>query len=88
MAKLIGEIDSNGAILKTKELPIKRLYVPGVQLVDNCPKCGKEHTKDFKNYCIDYPTANDFNSIYMACSDCNQEWEAKVFIEFGIKIVE
>ena len=77
-----------GEMLKEKELPIKRFYIPGLKLVDNCPNCGKIRTVDFKNYCIDYPIANGINKVYMGCDECNHDWEVSILIEFNMKIVD
>ena len=80
MAKITGKLQS-------VEMEIKRLYLPGLGMEDNCPKCGKMCTLDFGEIdCLMYPKMNAANEMWMYCNDCDHRWEVPVFLKVSLEL--
>lgn len=78
----------NGKFNPTYELEVKRFYVPGFVLKDNCPVCGQERCIDFSQHYLSYPEANKPFNYTMYCDDCNKEWVVRLILKIGLELAE
>lgn len=69
----------------TGDLDIKRMYLPGVKVEDDCPKCGKTWTFDGDVSHISYPVMNDKVELYGNC-ECGEDWSVSVTLGVKIKL--
>ncbi len=68
-------------------LDVKRFYLPGVTIKDNCPKCGVELIKDFSNgEYLSYPTAGKPEKIHFWCEECDEEWSGEVILDINLRM--
>ncbi len=81
MLKITGSIDKDA-------LDIKRFYLNGLVLEDECPMCKSKVENDFggePGY-LSYPTPGIPESVFLYCEDCDSEWERKVILEINLKL--
>jgi hypothetical protein len=64
-------------------IDVKRFYLPGVTVEDDCPSCGKIWTWDGDNEYLSYPIMGDKVDLYAAC-ECGANWDIKITL--GVKI--
>jgi predicted RNA-binding Zn-ribbon protein involved in translation (DUF1610 family) len=79
-AKIIG-------IPLEEELDVKRFYIPGVIIQDNCPNCGVETRYDMGGlHYLSHPIANKPMQFTMYCNECDHEWSIKIILRIGLEI--
>lgn len=72
------------------ELDVKRLYVPGTVLQDNCPKCKKLVVHDLADYYLSYPTVNEPENWGFWCGEddgCGHEWTREILVTFKVEML-
>ena len=81
MPKITGSIEKDS-------LDIKRFYLEGLVLEDECPKCKSMMENDFGDEpgYLSYPTPGMPESVYFHCEDCDHEWEVKVVLDISLKL--
>jgi len=67
------------------ELDVKRFYVPGVMLTDDCPKCGERYARDLGDDYLSYPVANRPFDFTVYC-ECGHEWTAKLILRLSVEV--
>lgn len=67
-----------------QRLDVKRLYVTGLVLSDDCPECGKPVVIDLDNDHISYPSIGRPTPVYFYCP-CDTEWERMLLLELSMK---
>lgn len=64
------------------ELPVKRLYLPGVRVKSKCPKCGKKQVWSGDQDYLSYPTLGAWEEVSFYCDEGHEddcvEWSEKV----------
>lgn len=79
MSEIIG--DCSG------DLNIKRMYLPGLTIKSNCPKCGREESKDFsRDYLADAKVGSP-TPVYFFCDDCTDDWQVQVQISITLEVI-
>ncbi len=73
------------------DIDVKRFYVPGASLASKCPKCGREHERDFGDRYIMYPKANTPIKINLYCGDdedggCGHEWSVMAVLRVTLEV--
>lgn len=66
------------------ELEDKRLYLPGVVIIDSCPKCIKTVKQDMKEHYLSYPVMNKRFWHGMYCEDCGHEWKVAIVLTVSL----
>jgi hypothetical protein len=68
------------------ELDVKRFYLPGARVVDDCPECGAEVTRDMgKNY-LSHPKLGVPADVHMYCDECEHEWDVGIVVEVTVRL--
>lgn len=63
----------------------KRVELPGLVIVDECPACHAEYRRDVS---FDYPRIGTEFVVYAYCSGCGHEWEmGKVRLDITLTVV-
>ena len=65
-------------------IDVKRFYLPGVEVEDDCPKCGSIWT--FNVDYVSYPTAGDNIDLHAYCQNCENEWSVRVQLQVTITL--
>lgn len=80
MPKITGSI-------KKDSLDIKRFYLKGLVLEDECPKCKSKVENDFGDETgyLSYPTPGVPESVFLYCNDCDHEWATNVVLEINLR---
>jgi hypothetical protein len=70
-----------------KEIPleVKRCYVP-LTITDECPECGEEAERDYKQAYFSYPTLNVPLCQTFEC-ECGHEWERWIQLDLTVKAI-
>lgn len=71
------------------EIDIKRLYLPGISVYSNCPRCEKEHKVDLEDYPLSYPVSGGASDVNFYCDDdvcVGMEWSESVLLEILVEI--
>ena len=69
-------------------LNIKRLYLHGVEVDTNCPKCDRYLVKKLGANPFSYPSINKPMDVYMVCSTCdNYEFPVRIQINLTVTAV-
>ncbi len=71
------------------ELDVKRLYLP-ITILADCPKCGREASRDLSEDYLSYPVIGQEESIGFDCSSEDEEcceFEVLASLEVSIKAV-
>lgn len=70
------------------ELP-KRTYLDGVIFDTVCPECGNKCSEDFGEQYLSCPEVGKYESLFMYCEECDNEWEAgKIKVDLVVTIKE
>lgn len=78
------KLDGAGAAF---ELDVKRFYLPGIVLRDDCPKCGAECVHDFGKWYLSYPQANEAFLEGLYCRACSHEWKVELILVVELRTV-
>lgn len=70
------------------ELDVKRFYLPGIVIEDNCSECNKLVKFDGENDYLSYPNMDELQMIHMYCEDCNHDWSLPVKLEVKVSLTE
>jgi hypothetical protein len=70
-----------------QRLEIKRFYVTGLALSDDCPNCGKAVKIDLEEDYISYPSIGRPTPVHFYCP-CDTEWERNVIVNLTLKEAE
>lgn len=65
-------------------IDVKRFYLPGLEIEDDCPKCGV--LWKFNGDYISYPVAGEEIDLHAYCQDCNNEWSIKIQLQVTITL--
>lgn len=66
---------------------VKRLYLPGIVLRDDCEKCKRSVELDMAD---NYPWGGEGNGIYkvsFSCPDCEEGWSKRVKLTINLEEV-
>lgn len=81
MPKITGSIEKDA-------LDVKKLFLKGLILEDECPLCKSKVENDFgedRGY-LCYPTPGSPEPVFLYCEDCDHEWEVKVVLDITLKL--
>lgn len=67
-----------------EELGIKRFYLPGVTITDECTKCGAEYKTDLGDHYLSYPIIG--KNTFTAYCECGHEWDIKVILGVALSL--
>ena len=67
-------------------LNIKRCYLPGIIVEDDCPKCGIKWTFNGTNDYVSNPVIGDNIDLHAYCKDCNNEWSVQIQLQVTITL--
>ena len=73
-------------------LELKRCYLPGVVLSDECPSCGKTKTVDLEENYLLLPPMNEAFTFTFYCGDCDEadrrpcEWQHKLVLNISVSL--
>lgn len=81
MAQLLGQVE-------LECMDVKRFYLPGIQVKDNCPVCGMESVKDLGDDYMSYPMLNHPEPIRFWCesAECGHHWEIGLILKLTVEI--
>lgn len=65
------------------ELSIKRLYLDGLEVKSQCPKCKK--IVKFDDH-IEYPKMNSEVNVNFYCTKCEACWEEKAYLKVELEV--
>ena len=65
----------------------KRLYLPGVKIIADCPKCNRSIEHDMEDYYLAYPPMNAPKRYTIWCEDCNEEFSFNVRLNVSLELV-
>lgn len=68
------------------ESGVKRFYMPGLSIKDNCPNCNTEYKSDLKEHYISYPNFNKKTNYSLYCNNCNHEWKIPIMVKVTLEI--
>lgn len=70
-------------------LDVKRLYLNGVKISGDCPRCKKPIEIDFgKMDYLSFPRINESFIYCIYCPDCGAEWSINLQLTVSLSIVE
>jgi len=72
MGKISGKID------------VKRFYMPGLLIRDDCPSCGASEMKDMSHQYVSYPNIGAKILFGFYCDECEHEWEKNIIINITV----
>lgn len=72
---------------KAFEIEVKRFYLPGYELTDECPKCKATTTYDLEDNYLSYPTANKPTRFNFCCSNCDHEWHRQILLTVKVELL-
>jgi len=80
MPKVIGEMSG--------EADVKRFYMPGLKIEDECPDCKKTIHWDGERDYISYPVIGGDTSVNFNfyCDACNKNWNVKGSLSLTVKL--
>ena len=68
------------------EIDCKRFYMPGVELMALCPKCGAGCGILYDTQYLSYPVANEWTTETLVCPDCEPHFEFPVKIRLKVEL--
>lgn len=68
------------------ELDVKRLYLPGLVVKDECPKCQEPWKHDFDSDYLSYPVIGSVQDLGAYCQKCEHEWSVKVVLRLSLEL--
>lgn len=80
MAKLEGK-------LEPFDSSVKRLFLPGLEIVDTCSKCKSETRRDLDDDYLDYPAFGAELDIRLSCHECLNEWTVKGRLSLSLELL-
>lgn len=75
-----------GSCTTEYEIDVKRMYLPGIFIKDNCPKCQKPCEIDLSSNCLYYPELNVPNDVGFSCETCRTDWEVAIMLSINVEI--
>lgn len=69
------------------ELDVKRLYLPGTVLEDQCPSCGVLCRHDLGQQYLSYPLINEPAEFTFWCSACEREWPRQIVLTMRVELL-
>jgi hypothetical protein len=75
----------NGKIEAGTEIEVKRFYLPGVKIQDECRKCGTTVVRNYETQYLNYPTANEAFDETLYCEHCDREWDVKLILNVSLE---
>lgn len=66
---------------------VKRLYLPGIVLRDDCPLCHQSRELDLSD---NYPWGGQKNGVHnvtFSCPDCEEGWTKQVRLKISVEAI-
>lgn len=67
------------------KLDVKRCYLPGIVMSDECPRCKLLVIDDLSNRPLNYPVMNEPFTYMFYCCGCDEEWEHEVTLNISLE---
>lgn len=77
--RIIGKVDGG-------ELEIKRLYLEGVSVVGECPKCDAPIDRDYSCEYLSYPDIGKYFEEGFYCETCDHEWSVQLKLDINLSL--
>jgi hypothetical protein len=70
------------------QLDVKRFYLPGVTISDDCPKCRREVAYPLStgnDRYLSYPIVGEPSDFHFYCHECGAEWTVRLLLTISLK---
>ena len=68
-------------------LDVKRFYLPGVTIKDNCPNCKTECVYDLTDHYLSHPKLNTPEDCVFYCDNCDNDWKIQVRLNLNLELI-
>jgi hypothetical protein len=68
-------------------LDVKRLYLPGTVLEDQCPSCGVLCCVNLATQYLSYTRINEPSEFTFWCSACVHEWPRQILLTMRVELL-
>jgi len=80
--KIVGDSD------ESIDIDVKRFYMEGVEIHDECPECKTVAIRDLGQQYLSFPSTNSTMSEGMYCEPCGHEWDVDVVLKMSLEIAK